>query len=562
MISGQYNFLQSLGWAVINSLWQMAFLWVIFQLITQFFYSRKSNSKSLLAISLLFTGFAWFIYTFLYGLLYTRDSAIISSLIINPIENITFSNWLQNILPVISLFYLLIMAIPVWRLIKSYRYAQVLRQYGLTKIDAAWKVFVKNTAYHLGIKKPVQIWISEFISSPVTIGFLKPVILIPVAALNNLTLQQLEAVLLHELTHIKRYDYLLNLIISFIKTILYFNPFVKAFALIIERERELSCDKMVLQYQYNPVDYAAALITLEKINRTNNIFLLPAIGKKNDLLQRIKEIVGVRKKQPFSINKAAGVLAGLFLIVSFNILLSATEFKQQEIIPVGEFTSPIRFSTNTTGVAPPTIKNTIIKQTEPHRKVALQKNKKLKSIEEKATVSNILFDNNSDVFAISYKPFEIPELTFHQENQIKETIDASKNILESTQWKELEKNIADVYNQKQKEEIKTLNKSAVDKYDWEKLEKYLKLEYTKIDWNRVKYLFSDANRMIQLDSLQRVYNQLNIELADLQNKLITHNQNSIPDTDITLKTLQDKKQLISNILDKIKALRSKKIIRL
>jgi len=107
-----------------------------------------------------------------------------------------------------------------------------------------------------------------------------------------------------------------------------------------------------------------------------------------------------------------------------------------------------------------------------------------------------------------------------------------------------------------------LNKSAVDKYDWEKLEKYLKLEYTKIDWNRVKYLFSDANRMIQLDSLQRVYNQLNIELADLQNKLITHNQNSIPDTDITLKTLQDKKQLISNILDKIKAIRSKKIIKL
>jgi len=562
MISGQYHFLQSLGWAVINSLWQMAFLWVIFQLITQFFYSRKSNSKNLLATCFLISGFTWFIYTFLNELLNTRDSAILSSLIINPIENKTFSTWLENILPVISMLYLLILALPVWQLIKSYRYAQVLRHYGLTKIDAAWKVFVKNTSYHLGIKKPVQIWISEFISSPVTIGFLKPVILIPVAALNNLTLQQLEAVILHELTHIKRYDYLLNLIISFIKAILYFNPFVKAFALIIERERESSCDKMVLQYQYNPVDYAAALITLEKINRTSNIFLLPAIGKNNDLLQRIKEIVGIRKKQSFSINKAAGILAGLFLIVSLNLLLLASGFKQQELNPDSEFTSPIRFSVIATGGIPSNIKNTIIKQTEPQRKVAVQKNKKRNSIEEKATVSNIVFDDNAEVLAVSYKPIEIPELTYHQENQIKKTIDASKTILENTQWKELEKNIADVYNQKQKEEIKALNKSAFDNYDWGKLEKYLKLKYTKIDWERVKYLFSDANRMIQLDSLQRVYNQLNIELADLQNELITHHQNSIPDTDITLKTLQDKKQLISNILDKIKAIRSKKIIKL
>ena len=106
-------------------------------------------------------------------------------------------------------------------------------------------MFVKNLAAQMGIKKPVHVWISELVCSPVTIGYLKPIILVPLAAINHLTTQQLEAVLLHELSHIKRYDYLINLIINFIQTILYFNPLVKAFVKIIEREREKSCDEMV-----------------------------------------------------------------------------------------------------------------------------------------------------------------------------------------------------------------------------------------------------------------------------------------------------------------------------
>ena len=71
-------------------------------------------------------------------------------------------------------------------------------------------------------------------SSPVTIGFLKPIILLPVAALNSLTPQQVEAVLLHELSHIRRYDYLINLVITLVHTLFYFNPFIKKFVSAIE----------------------------------------------------------------------------------------------------------------------------------------------------------------------------------------------------------------------------------------------------------------------------------------------------------------------------------------
>ena len=175
-------------------------------------------------------------------------------------------NWLQKSLSIASVLYLFLLLLPISHFIRNYRYVRIIREYGLTKADSRWRIFVKKVAVLMGIKKPVHIWVSEFVSSPVTIGFLKPVILIPLAAINQLSPQQMEAVLLHELSHIRRYDYLVNFIINVIQSILYFNPFVKALVRTAEREREKSCDEMVLQFQYDSYEYATALLVLEKSN--------------------------------------------------------------------------------------------------------------------------------------------------------------------------------------------------------------------------------------------------------------------------------------------------------
>jgi beta-lactamase regulating signal transducer with metallopeptidase domain len=181
-------------------------------------------------------------------------------------------------LPVASLIYLILLVLPVFNFIRNYRYVQVIRQHKLSKTDVEWRIFVKNVAARMGIKKTVHIWLSGIVTSPVTIGYLKPVILLPLAAVNHLNTQQIEAILLHELAHIRRYDYLLNLVIRFIQVILYFNPFVKAFIKIIERERELSCDEMVIQFQYDPYGYASALLTLEKNNHHPKPLAVAASG--------------------------------------------------------------------------------------------------------------------------------------------------------------------------------------------------------------------------------------------------------------------------------------------
>jgi bla regulator protein BlaR1 len=214
---GESNFLQALGWAVLNSLWQMALLWIVYQLITGIFRSTSSAKKSVLASALLMTGFGWFVFTFV-SIIYSEE-AIATATIASIEGNEQLNEWLRRTLPVASVIYLILLILPLLHYIRNYRYVQVIRNHGLSKADVEWRMFVRRVAEQLGIKKPVHVWVSEFVTSPVTIGYLKPVILIPMAAINHLSTRQMEAVLLHELSHIRRYDYFINLILKFIQSL-------------------------------------------------------------------------------------------------------------------------------------------------------------------------------------------------------------------------------------------------------------------------------------------------------------------------------------------------------
>src|SRR5690348_1706213 len=108
-------------------------------------------------------------------------------------------------LPAASVAYFVLFLLPLFYFIRNYRYLQLIRKNGLSKVDVDWRMFVRNVAARMGIRKTVRVWLSDIVTSPVTIGYIKPVILLPIAAINQLSTQQIEAVLLHELAHIRRY---------------------------------------------------------------------------------------------------------------------------------------------------------------------------------------------------------------------------------------------------------------------------------------------------------------------------------------------------------------------
>ncbi|MDX2049505.1 MAG: M56 family metallopeptidase, partial [Chitinophagaceae bacterium] len=304
----QSAFLYALGWALMNSLWQMALLWLIYQLGFNLHKKIKPAIRNLAGVSLLFAGFLWFILSFAGKII--EFNAVQKYLITLPateetplsLNKVIFdsSSGLQSLirvaeqyLPYLSSAYLIILLLLITRLINAFSYSQRLRNEGLIAIDEHWQLFVKKYAGKLGLSKPVQVYLSSLIDVPATLGYIKPVILLPVTLFNHLSVQQAEAVILHEISHIRRNDYLINILLSVIETILFFNPFSHLLAKNIKKEREMCCDDFVVRCQYDPHSYAAALLSLEKMRITAPAFAMAATGNKDQLLNRVKRILNV-----------------------------------------------------------------------------------------------------------------------------------------------------------------------------------------------------------------------------------------------------------------------------
>ncbi|MES2004878.1 MAG: M56 family metallopeptidase [Bacteroidota bacterium] len=325
----QSSFLQALGYAIANSLWQTALVWLIYMSASGLLPLR-SAAKYRLAVAAQVTGFLWFIFTFQFyyqqynNAWQTAGTTQVSQQVQQLVSTNTdlysrLIHWMvkgEQLLPYISMAYLLLMLVLCIRWIMGYRQTQLIRSNGLQKMPAEWRLFVKKIAARLSIKKEVRIYLSNTISSPLTVGFWKPVILIPVASINHLSTDQLEAVLLHELAHIKRFDYLVNIILSVVEISLFFNPFTQLLSKAIHKERENSCDDWVLQFKYDASVYAEALLRIACLQTLPALAMAATGGKKNELLVRVKRMID-QKENRFSYRRQL-----LALLIMTGILSS------------------------------------------------------------------------------------------------------------------------------------------------------------------------------------------------------------------------------------------------
>lgn len=342
----QSPMLQALGYAIAHSLWQMAMVWIVYVLLNSLF-KFKSENKYRIAVAAQVVGFAWFIGTlqFYYAqcsqALKVAEALYLQSGDHNSIVFATGKSSLlsffikaEQVLPYLSVAYLLLLGFLTIRWFRAYRYTQIVRLNGLHKIDVDWKLFVNKVSAQLGIKQKVRIYLSELVQSPVTIGFLKPVILIPIASITHLTAQQLEAVILHELAHIRRHDYLLNIVLSIVDLALFFNPFTRLITKSVSKERENSCDDWVLQYQYNPAMYAEALLRIAVLQKTPAMAMY-AVKTKSELASRVQRMIS-RKDRGFSYRHQLVALLLMTGILTSIAWYDPTALKAQDIKPTAE----------------------------------------------------------------------------------------------------------------------------------------------------------------------------------------------------------------------------------
>lgn len=305
-----YNspFLIALGWTIFSSLWQAALLWLIYQLVA---HTDKRNTpvfRHNLAVLATGISFFWFAITLVQNysaiIQLTRSATGLSTIsseaakALLAIQNSTshhhFFELLSSYLPYFSTAYLIVLFFLVVKLVNAYLFSRKMRTIGLQEATPYWIKYINQYASHIGIKRKVKIFFSEYINVPATLAYFKPVILIPIAAFNQLTPSQMESILLHELAHIRRNDYFINIVVSVIETVLFFNPFVHLLGKSIRKEREHCCDDLALQYNCDAHGYASALLSLEKMRIGIQPIAVAATGNDNQLLSRVKRIMNVR----------------------------------------------------------------------------------------------------------------------------------------------------------------------------------------------------------------------------------------------------------------------------
>lgn len=293
-----FPILKALGWALFNSLWQMAALWLVYSLIVAIFRPAAARVRHGLALLLLNIGALWTGITFFTAFLFPDNGNAFWLPFLSPAQSAGGWLWqtsrvfMDTVMTYGSTLYLLILSGLLIRYSGHYWHTRKITRKGLTTMPAEFRVFVDATALQLNIGKPVKAWLSSLIDVPLTLGFLKPVILLPAAMISQLTTQQVEAILIHELGHIQRKDYLLHLIVTLLEGLFFFNPFCRLLIRQLTKEREHCCDDLVLQFKYDAHAYVSALLSLATRQKPAHQLAVAATGSSDKLLlQRARRIL-------------------------------------------------------------------------------------------------------------------------------------------------------------------------------------------------------------------------------------------------------------------------------
>jgi beta-lactamase regulating signal transducer with metallopeptidase domain len=160
------------------------------------------------------------------------------------------------------------------------------------------------------IGRPVQLLESALVEVPTLIGWLRPTILVPVALFTGMMPEELEAIFAHELAHVRRYDYVANLLQTAIETVLFYHPAVWWISRKLREERENCCDDIALEVMQDRLLYASALARLEE-GRTTSLVLAATGGS---LLQRTRRIVGVNNREASAWPLWFGIICTVFVV--------------------------------------------------------------------------------------------------------------------------------------------------------------------------------------------------------------------------------------------------------
>lgn len=198
---------------------------------------------------------------------------------------------LGSLLPWLVSLWLVGVLVGGWRALRQWHHlAQLASRWAVASPEL--ETMVATLSQRFGFMRKVRVLVSRRVDTPMLIGWLKPVVLLPTAVALGFPRHQLELILAHELGHLRRYDHLVNLAQALLETLLFYHPVVHWISREVRNERELCCDALVLRLtRGEPREYAQTLAALEELRQVPAGFALAASG--GELLERVRRIIGM-----------------------------------------------------------------------------------------------------------------------------------------------------------------------------------------------------------------------------------------------------------------------------
>ena len=231
---------------------------------------------------------------------------------------------LEPALPWLVVVWVLGVLILSVRLGYGWMAARRLRTDGTRDVSASLQQVLARLAAQLRVHQPVRLLESLLIEVPAVIGWLRPVVLVPASALTGLTPQQLEVLLAHELAHVRRYDYIVNVIQCVIETLLFYHPAVWWVSRRIREEREHCCDDLVVALCGDPHLYATALVGMERLRPATPRLALAATGGGGSLINRVRRLILPSTARTEYFPRWAAGIAGM-LAVTVGLLATGSD---------------------------------------------------------------------------------------------------------------------------------------------------------------------------------------------------------------------------------------------
>ena len=326
---------QAIGWALLHLLWQATIVAGILAAVLALLSRHSANTRYAVSCGALTLVFAMFVGT-AYRAYEPRvapptpaAAAEVGGPTLVPVTdvpvllaNAATESWrdramqfvtsAKQYLPAIVAIWLAGVVFLSSRLLLSFARARRLMQRAL-EANPQWQRTAKRLSDALGLRRAVRLVESAAVEVPSVIGSLRPVILLPASALTGMTPEQIEMVLAHELAHIRRHDFLINLLQAVAETLMFYHPAVWWMSRRVRIERENCCDDLAIAVCGNPIQYARALTRLEELRAHAPAITVAATG--GSLLERIRRIVAERAESTSSTSRWLAAIAMLSVVI-------------------------------------------------------------------------------------------------------------------------------------------------------------------------------------------------------------------------------------------------------